>query len=290
MNKELIEIISYITDLNPSLRMDVHTNSSARTTEWWQRLARALPREHCVHFGIDGLEDTHHLYRVGTDFNKIIENARAFIQAGGRARWNFITFRHNEHQIDQCREMAKEIGFESFHEKQTARFIGEPYFEALDRDGNVTHKLEAPTEQKIAFIDRKTVENYKQAVSSCTISCEVEGTKSVFIDALGYVWPCCFLALVPYQYSRPERLVWNFMNDSQRSLNAALEAFGGIEGLNLNKRSLEEIVDSDAWQTVWNRGFEDKSVLMCARVCGKFPEVDVSQCRDQFLELDKFDE
>ena len=34
-----------------------------------------------VDFNIDGLEDTNHLYRRNTDFNKIINNAQAFIGA-----------------------------------------------------------------------------------------------------------------------------------------------------------------------------------------------------------------
>jgi hypothetical protein len=66
--------------------------------------------------------------------------------------------------------------------------------------------------------------------------------------------------------------------------------FGGINGLDLHTHSVQEIVDSDAWQTMWNERFEDKSILMCARVCGKFPQVEISQCRDQFLDLKEFNE
>lgn len=288
MNKDLLDIIKFIVSVNPNIELQLHTNASARTTKWWVELAKTLPKNHIVLFGIDGLEDTHHLYRIGTNFNKIIENAKAFISAGGRARWNFITFKHNQHQLEIARQMSKDLGFESFQEKQTSRFIGSHYFEVLDKNGNYQYKLESPTEQKIAFIDRKTVLNYKKLIQNCTISCEVEKTKSVFIDALGYLWPCCFLALVPYQYAKPDKLVYNFMLDSKSSLNKALEHFGGIEGLNVRKRSIKDIVDSEAWQTVWNHGFENKSVLMCARVCGKFPDTEISQCRDQFLDLDEF--
>lgn len=288
LNKDLVKIVEHIAESNPNIDLQVHTNGGARTTSWWRDLAKAMPENHIVLFGIDGLEDTHHLYRIGTDFNKIISNAKSFIAAGGRARWNFITFKHNEHQLEPARQLAKELGFESFHEKQTSRFIGDPYFEVLDSSGNVAYKLESPTEKKIAFIDRKTVENYKEAIASCTVSCEVEETKSLYIDSQGYAWPCCFLASVPYQYSRPNKLVWDFMTHSKESLTAALEAFGGIEGLNLNKHPIKELINSEAWQTVWNKGFEDKSVIMCARVCGKFTKVEVSQCRDQFLDLDVF--
>jgi MoaA/NifB/PqqE/SkfB family radical SAM enzyme len=288
LNSDLIPIIEHIAKINPLIDIHLHTNASARTKSWWEHLARALPKQHLVLFGIDGLEDTHHLYRIGTDFNKIIENAKAFISQGGKARWNFITFKHNEHQLDAARQLSQELGFESFQEKQTSRFIGDPFFEVYDKNGLVTHKLEFPTEQKIAFIDKKTVENYKQVFETCTISCEVEQEKSVYIDAQGYLWPCCFLASVPYQYSKPERLVWNFMNDSYASLNKTLENFGGMSGLSLHNRTIKEIVNSPEWQTVWNKGFEDKSILMCSRVCGKFPDTPISQCRDQFLDLDVF--
>jgi sulfatase maturation enzyme AslB (radical SAM superfamily) len=249
-----------------------------------------LPKNHLVLFGIDGLADTHSLYRIGTDFDMIIRNAQAFIAAGGKARWNFITFQHNEHQLEQCRQLAKELGFESFHEKQTSRFIGSKQFNVFDRGGKITHTLLPPGEQKIAFIDRKTVENYREVIKTATISCQIEDERSIYVDAQGHLWPCCFLASVPYQYATPDKLVYNFMNDSTASLLAAITVFGGMDGLDLRTHTIEEIVDSHAWQTMWNERFEDKSILMCARVCGKFPEVEVSQCRDQFLELREFNE
>jgi MoaA/NifB/PqqE/SkfB family radical SAM enzyme len=290
LNNDLIEFVQYISTINPAIDLHIHTNGSARTTKWWEDLFDAMPARHLVLFGIDGFEDTHSLYRIGTDFNKIIKNAKAFIDKGGKARWNFITFKHNEHQLADAAKMASDLGFESFHEKQTSRFIGSKEFNVFDKAGNVTHTLMPPGEQKIAFIDRKTVENYREVVKTAKISCEVEEQKSIYLDAQGHIWPCCFLASVPYQYATPDKLVFNFMNDSTTSLMKALEAFGGISGLDLRKRTIQEIVDSNEWQTVWNEGFKTNSILMCARVCGKFPEVEVSQCRDQFLELKEFNE
>ena len=288
MNNDLIEMTRYITLNNPTIHFDLHTNASARNAAWWKEFAEALPLDHIIHFGIDGLEDTHHLYRVGTSFKKIIENAKSFILAGGKARWNFITFKHNEHQLEDARQMSKDLNFTSFQEKQTSRFIGQDYFEVLDKNSKETHRLELPTAKKIPFISKETVENYKEVINSCTIDCEVETTKSVFIDAQGHLWPCCFLAGVPYHYTTPDKLAWPFMNESKSSLFKALEKFGGISGLDLNKHSMKDIVDSDVWQSMWNESFNNKSVLMCARVCGKFPNTEISQCRDQFVELEKF--
>lgn len=290
MNNDLIPMVQYTSEHNPNIDFHLHTNGSARNVKWWEDLAKALPSNHLVLFGIDGLEDTHKIYRIGTDFNTIIRNAKAFIAAGGKARWNFITFKHNEHQLEIAKQMSKDLGFESFHEKQTSRFIGTKEFDVLDRKGNTVYKLLPPDEQKIAFIDRKTVENYKEIIKTGTISCQAERENAIYIDALGYLWPCCFLGSVPYQYSTPDKLVYNFMKDSTATLMSTIEAFGGIEGLDLSSHTIEEIVDSEEWQTVWDSGFEDKSILMCGRVCGKFTDVAVSQYRDQFLDLSKFND
>lgn len=290
LNNDLIDIIKHTVQVNPDIKIDIHTNGGVRTPAWWKELHRALPIKHLVHFALDGLEDTNHLYRVGTNYKKIIENAQAFIAGGGKARWNFITFKHNEHQIEQARTLAKEMGFESFYEKQTSRFIGDPWFDVLDKNGNVTHKLEGPTDQKLIFVDRKTVENYRKILSTATVECEVEKSKSIYIDALGYVWPCCFVGATPYLHSNPTQLVHDYRIDSQASLNTLVSKFGGLEKLNLRLRPIDEIVDSPEWQLQWNDSFENNSLHVCVRTCGKFPTPVISQSRDQFLDLKEFDE
>lgn len=290
LNNQLIPIVQYIAESNPDIRIDMHTNGSARSVKWWQELAEAMPKNHCVQFGIDGLEDTHELYRVGTDWHKIIRNAWTLIQAGGKARWNFITFRHNEHQLEEARQMAKDLGFEGFYEKQTSRFIGSPTFDVVDKNNQVTHSLEQPTEQKLVFIDRKTVENYREIIKTAKVECMVEESKSIYIDALGYLWPCCFVGATPYIHATPTQLVYDFRNDSQASLNRVLDKFGGMEQFNLRNRTMQQIVDSTEWQTVWDEAFTDNTLHVCARTCGKFPEKIISQCRDQFLDLEQFNE
>jgi MoaA/NifB/PqqE/SkfB family radical SAM enzyme len=288
--KDLLSIVSYIKDANPKIKLDIHTNGSLRNTAWWKQLAHVVPIDHIVQFGIDGLADTHALYRVGTDFDKIIENAKTFIDAGGIARWNFITFKHNEHQLESARQMAKDLGFNSFYEKQTSRFIGNPWFDVHDKEGNVTYQLENPTEQKLLFVDSKTVKNYREVIKMASIECEVEQTRSIYIDALGYLYPCCWVGATPYLYSQPGQLIHEYSTDSQASLQTILDRFGGLEYFNLRNYSVEEIIDSKAWQTIWNESFTGNKLHVCARQCGKFPEPTISQCRDQFLELENFNE
>lgn len=93
----------------------VRTNGSLRSTTWWQEYADLLKHhQHSVWFCIDGLEDTHPLYRQGTDYQKILDNAQSFIQAGGSATWQFIPWQHNEHQIKDCIRLSQQLGFKKF--------------------------------------------------------------------------------------------------------------------------------------------------------------------------------
>jgi MoaA/NifB/PqqE/SkfB family radical SAM enzyme len=138
LNKDLLEMIEYSVAERHDIDIRIHTNGSLRSKDWWTHLATILPEKHLVVFALDGLEDTHSLYRIGTDFNKIIENARAFIDAGGRAEWAYLRFKHNEHQVDTARQMAKEFGFSDFVMKDSSRWIMDTKFPVYDKQGDTT--------------------------------------------------------------------------------------------------------------------------------------------------------
>src|SRR5210317_81357 len=68
-------------------RLQIHTNGSLRKPSWWADVAKRYShiKQFDIIFGIDGIGDTHSYYRQGTDYNRIIDNANAFITAGGNA-------------------------------------------------------------------------------------------------------------------------------------------------------------------------------------------------------------
>jgi hypothetical protein len=148
--QDCLEIFQYLRTTNPTIRLSMHTNGSARNKAWWQALAETKVK---VTFGIDGsLQITHSAYRIGTDLDKILENAQAFITAGGDARWDMLVFKHNEHQIDACRKRSKELGFTEFRTKHTSRFA-EDSLTVLDDAGKPMHVL-FPTETSKAMISK----------------------------------------------------------------------------------------------------------------------------------------
>jgi sulfatase maturation enzyme AslB (radical SAM superfamily) len=103
--KDCLEIFEYLAEhTTDDCRLAIHTNASLRNTKWWEKLAKVMGTKGVVIFAIDGFEDTHSLYRKHTDWNKIIENAKAYIAAGGRARADSIVFKHNEDRADELKE------------------------------------------------------------------------------------------------------------------------------------------------------------------------------------------
>ena len=199
MNPDAVNIIEYFKLTNPNLKITISTNGGARNQLFWQSLARL----NCeVVFCIDGLEDTHHLYRQNTSYNQVIKNAQSFINAGGNAVWKMIEFDFNIDQRDIAEKLAAELGFKRFLLINDGRNIG-PVF---DKNQKLTHTLGRPetTEFKVLFHKRTTdtvlLEDIIIDRTPRPINCGVKKAKSIYISSLGDVYPCCFLGLEPNTY------------------------------------------------------------------------------------------
>jgi MoaA/NifB/PqqE/SkfB family radical SAM enzyme len=247
--QDTLEIFQYIREVNPNIHLSMHTNGSARTVEWWKELAKLNIR---IVFGIDGMSDTHHLYRIGTDWHKIIKNCEAFINAGGWAEWHMLVFKHNEHQVNECEELSKIIGFKSFNTKHTSRFT-DTKFNVIDDEGKTTHLLE-PTERSINMIAKN-----KDAIQTVnpTITCKAKNASSIYISADGNINPCCWL---DFKWILPRQ-------DSRLDYMDVVGVFP-----NLNKQSITEIFESDHFQKIEDT-WAIKPLIECSKQCGKFDKL-----------------
>jgi MoaA/NifB/PqqE/SkfB family radical SAM enzyme len=241
-----------------------------------------MPKNHVVIFGIDGLEDTHHIYRVGTTYENVTRNAKAFIDAGGIAEWVFIKFKHNEHQVDQARQRAKDLGFARFTVKNSTRFM-EPKFAVLDIQGETQYYLEPPSDNQVILIDATMIGKFRSWMDTAEIDCYVQGNREVYIDAHKNLFPCCFLASTPYNYIEPDAVVSPVKEEILDQYHTLVADLGS---LNLMERNMQEIIDSLAWQTTWAKYWNDKKLITCARTCGTTP---ISKPKDQFIERISFE-
>jgi len=276
MAKDTLEIFKYLREQNENITLSMNTNASARTKEWWSELALIYGEKGNVKFGIDGLKDTHHLYRKGTDFDRIIGNAKAFIEAGGHAIWEYIVFRHNEHQIEEARELANKIGFKEFRVKKTGRFFSNTKSKVrdslpvLDEKENILYYLEMPTDEglknnslgKEKSLVKKfgSMETY---LDQTNINCKVVEEGSLYISSEGLVLPCCWTANQLY--------LW-YQNVGSNPMWGIINANGGKDTIQGRKNSIIKIIKGDTFRAIkesWScKSISDGKLKVCAKTCG----------------------
>jgi MoaA/NifB/PqqE/SkfB family radical SAM enzyme len=254
------------------MSLGMHSNASGRTPEWWAELARVIGSKGYVAFGIDGLSDTNHIYRRGTFWDKIMENAKAFIGAGGRAQWDFIVFKHNQHQIAEARELSKLMGFDRFNIKRTGRFFKKDGTVqsniVLDRHGKPEYEIHAPDDHVLQNphlnnfgVIQKMFGDMRSYYDNTEISCKIAAKKRIFVSAEGHVLPCCWIAsnLYDSNKSRLDNEIWQLLDQDADNVN----------GL---KKDLEEIINGPYFKKIYDSwtipSIKLGKLKTCARNCG----------------------
>lgn len=244
-----INIDSILTEIRSQTyaRISINSNASLRTLDWWESLARRGNVQ--VIFGIDGLEDTHSIYRRNTDWNKIIQRAARFIKAGGVATWKMIVFKHNEHQIKQCQDLAEDMGFDRFVLADNWRF-------PVDRK-SISYKGTVLESSSFNPAYDRLLPSHGDPV---TVTCGAHRQElGIFVDARQQVWPCCFLAGTSREGLHP----WQRVNDLFFRKNFSEDYLGRC---NLKNHSLEEIFSLEIWQDMLEKNFT--KIDTCIKMCG----------------------
>ena len=188
----------------------LNTNGGLRNTEFWKGMAQTGTR---VIFAIDGLEDTNHLYRRNVKWNKVIENVESFIKAGGKAEWDFLVFKHNQHQILEANRLSKKLGFDEFKLLQSDRWLGKKEL-MPDRE----YVSDYYQHQESVLIDP----NYQAGMAPACIKNNVL-TSTLYVDAEGDFYPCCWMGTYRYKYKSVFSPKGKKFNIKDNTLNQILE-------------------------------------------------------------------
>ena len=228
------------------------TNGGARTPDYWKLLAETGKDKLHVVFGIDGLEDTNHLYRRNVQWNKLIENAKAFIDAGGNATWKFIIFEHNKHQVEEAAKFARSLGFKKFEKIKTNRFEKD-YLPVVDKNNQEIYRLYEVKVEEDGFTAKNP--NRIQTTKEWTgeISCYAKKESSVYIAADGRIYPCCNTR---YHYN------------TDRSLNKEILELQNKIGIpNISNTKLSQATKSLFFETVEEK-WSSEPLKKCKKTCG----------------------
>tara|TARA_E500000178_G_C17038727_1_gene765122 strand:- start:15414 stop:16517 length:1104 start_codon:yes stop_codon:yes gene_type:complete len=206
IHPQFLDICQYIVDhAHKDLRLNISTNGAMFDSEYWTKVGDVLKNiTHGVIFGIDGLADTHHIYRRNTKYENVINNVKAFIDAGGHADWQYIVFDHNKHQVEEAKQIAKEIGFNSifFRGLTTGSGAARNFTKAVNKhkDGGMGAKTKKNNEVVVHIDGRKGYQEAKKIVGeapkdfldTANISCQYYNSKGMYVEYDGTVWMCCW--------------------------------------------------------------------------------------------------
>ena len=257
-NPEASDIFKYLKNINPKIDIRMITNGGARSKEFWSLLADLKVS---VTFSIDGLKDTNHLYRRNVKWNKLMENVDAFIGNGGSAFWEYLVFKHNQHQIEEARLLSKKLGFKKFLHSFSERW------QDYNSDGDYRditalvvddYVIEKPIEQKKDFVKQQSdltltknkhpdMNNFFEKKIKCYACYDMK--REIYLRANGYVSPCCILGDV--ERNEPK----NIIND--------------YKAINLHYTNLDNILKGNFFQTI-KEGIDGgrQRLQGCYQTCG----------------------
>lgn len=258
---EVVELVKSKT----TNTISISTNGGMKNAEWWTRLGSALGPNDYVVFGIDGLEDLNHVYRINVQWNKLIDNVRAFIAAGGQAHWQYIPFAHNQHQVDACKALATEMGFVNFFTVDNNRFVLDDA-EGKIRYGSTGIQLKPPTStayqsEVVINFDPKnnTYESFRAATESATICCESKQRNELYIDVEGRLFPCCYLGAAVYTLDPTDK--YDGFYEHWTKYNHQLSLFD---------HSWDSVLASDYYRELeasWTKKYSEGRLLVCSAIC-----------------------
>lgn len=248
---DLVSICGWLKQINPQLQIVIVTNGSNRPVSWWHRLAAVLDHQDELHWSLDGWDqDSNEQYRKNCRWSSICEGYQAFASVNTTTYrvWAAIAFRFNQHQLPTMQHTAKTMGFDCWQLTKSTKF-GSHYPEVYGRNDSLCPTLPDLIssghrfEREYALLSSKArpeplKEIYQQRAKQLQQSgqypalCRI-GTKGVFVNSLGELYPCCWTA---NRYDHNQS--WHELSQSR---------------FNLYHRGWNDIVQDSFWTTDFNQ-------------------------------------
>ncbi len=254
---DLEKLLLELHGIRPDLRVSIHTNGGLGTPEKFLRLSQVLKRfekESNFRFSLDGLEDTNHIYRQNVSWAKAQSHLQAAIQGGAKVIWQFLTFPWNQHQVEEARQLALNMGCSEFWVRPDRSAASSLGLEII-RERQQGNRVQASNPGKLSEL--RTYARLKNE----PIHCSFKEHNMLFLSWEGKIWPCCFISNVLYESDLKKRIFEkHFTSKYPKDFNS------------LYHNSFEAIMASPLFQhdlmKSWDRnGGNSKMAFRCVERC-----------------------
>ena len=284
-----LELLNAIKREWPRVSLQINTAGYGLTEDQWREIGflgwigkGCLPVQ--VEFGIDGVDqEIHSKYRRGTELDRVLANAAAFMEGGGQATWVMTEFEHNKHQVEEARYLAETMGFEGFVVRPSMRHYDNMPSPVVDDEANIIDWIGPPRDSNPAFERsiRGIQRNLKIAHSkgdfsvgrtdvevqyATAVNCWAKMEKSIYVDAQGLLYPCGWLG---------KPITWKNTLETLRT---------AIGFNNTTDNSPVSILQHEFWKKLQS-STTDNSLSVCQRNCGlksKFAQQRANSTVDNF--------
>jgi len=259
---------------NAGAQIEMFTNGSLKTETWWRKFVDILDAGDRITFAIDGVE-TNHLYRQNTDVNKILKHLKIVCDSPVQTRWDYLVFKHNEHEMESSKTLAKNMGVDHFRFRRTPRFDRFNPYPVVNSNGDITHYLEPPNDPEYRHPSLKEMTDFLKQIKTdpseslntlnefryidktlpdtdWKIECIYKESQKMYINSRMEVFPCCYIS---DQYE-------TFKTISNAELKYP------IGELLLNQKSWKEILEHKFFKDLIQSWTQSNVIPRCIRTCG----------------------
>jgi MoaA/NifB/PqqE/SkfB family radical SAM enzyme len=275
---QYLEIVEYIKIHNPKIHVYTITNGSFRKSEWWHRFAAISNEYDTINFSVDGYDqESNNIYRIGSNWDSIMQGMDIMCKKSSAfVYWATIVFSFNQDHLNQIYKQAKEIGCDGVQLTYSTKF-GSKYGTAYGGDDDPlepraefiskTHRYErhfkniSGREQRNKEYLQHNLDLFNQISSEydkvITPMCAI-GNRGLYVSADGVIHPCSWVSY-PYVSLHTDRKTINFKDSFHQIFR---------DQLNLNCRSLEDILNDDIWSHLFNSfNHIPKAWVECEQKC-----------------------
>lgn len=95
-----------LLEMSKNVTLRIHSAATQRPREWYKKSFETNPKAIWI-FGLDGLPEESHIYRVNQDGKKLFEVMKLAVSMNINIYWKYILFKYNQDHIKEAFNLAK---------------------------------------------------------------------------------------------------------------------------------------------------------------------------------------